>query len=60
MACSTMFAHPFILNVQPKPAPLPTTPPLPPFRGPDDEPPPAGERHGRAEPPKPAEPTPPG
>lgn len=52
MACSTMFAHPYILNVQPKPAPLPSTPPLPPFRGPDDEaPPPAGERHGSVEPP---------
>jgi hypothetical protein len=46
MACSTLFAHPFILRGEPKPAPLPTAPPLPPFRGPDDETPPAGERHG--------------
>jgi hypothetical protein len=46
MACSTLFAHPFILNVPPKPAPLPGGTPLPPFRGPDDEKPPAGERHG--------------
>jgi TonB C terminal len=61
MACSTMFAHPFILNVQPKPAPAPTTPPLPPFRGPDDAAPQTGERHGRAEPPAPAPaPAPPG
>jgi hypothetical protein len=46
MACSTLYAHPYILKVQPKPAPLPA--PLPPFRGPDDETPPAGsgERHG--------------
>lgn len=60
MACSTMFAHPFILNVQPKPAPAPTTPPLPPFRGPDETAPPAGERHGRAEPPPRVDPAPPG
>lgn len=46
MACSTLFAHPFILNVPPKPAPLPGGAPLPPFRGPDDEKPPEGERHG--------------
>ncbi len=53
MACSTMFAHPYILNVQPKPAPLPTPTPQPPFRGPDDEKAPAGERHGQRElPPK--------
>lgn len=58
MACSTLFAHPYILNVQPKPAPLPTTPPLPPFRGPESEPAPAGERHGRADPPPPARPPP--
>lgn len=43
MACSTLYAYPYILNVQPKPAPLPT--PLPPFRGPDEAPQP-GERHG--------------
>jgi hypothetical protein len=60
MACSTMFAHPFILNVQPKPAPAPATPPLPPFRGPDEAAPQTGERHGRADPPPPAEPAPPG
>ena len=53
MACSTLFAHPFILNVQPKPAPLPGAPPLPPFRGPDETPPAPGERHGlRADPPQ--------
>jgi hypothetical protein len=47
MACSTLFAHPYILKVQPKPAPLPGAPPLPPFRGPDNETPaPSGERHG--------------
>lgn len=46
MACSTLFAHPFILNVPPKPAPLPGGTPLPPFRGPDDEKPREGERHG--------------
>jgi hypothetical protein len=46
MACSTLYAHPYILKVQPKPAPLPGQTPLPPFRGPDDETPPAGERHG--------------
>lgn len=57
MACSTLYAHPFILKGQPKPAPLPTDPPLPPFRGPDGEPsPPAGERHGRLQPPEPAAP----
>ncbi len=46
MACSTLFAHPYILNVQPKPAPLPDGTPLPPFRGPDDEKSQPGERHG--------------
>jgi hypothetical protein len=46
MACSTLFAHPYILKVQPKPAPLPDGTPLPPFRGPDDEKPQPGERHG--------------
>jgi TonB C terminal len=59
MACSTMFAHPFILNVQPKPAPMPTTPPLPPLRGPDETAPKPGERHGRADPPPPEQ-APPG
>ncbi len=60
MACSTMFAHPFILNVQPKPAPMPSTPPLPPFRGPDEAAPQNGERHGSADPPPPGKQTPPG
>jgi hypothetical protein len=61
MACSTMYAHPYILNVQPKPAPAPSAPPQPPFRGPDDETPPKGERHGQLDPPpKPAEPAPKG
>jgi TonB C terminal len=61
MACSTMYAHPYILNVQPKPAPLPSTPPQPPFRGPDDEVPQKGVRHGQLEPaPKAAEPAPKG
>jgi hypothetical protein len=46
MACSTLYAHPYILKIQPKPAPLPGAPPLPPFRGPDDETAPNGERHG--------------
>ena len=46
MACSTLYAHPYILKVQPKSAPLPGTAPLPPFRGPDDETPQTGERHG--------------
>jgi hypothetical protein len=46
MACSTLYAHPFILNVPPKAAPLPGSTPLPPFKGPDDEKPPQGERHG--------------
>lgn len=55
MACSTLFAHPFILKVPPKPAPLPGGAPLPPFRGPDDEKPREGERHGfLAPPPEPA------
>ncbi|HYQ18004.1 MAG TPA: TonB C-terminal domain-containing protein, partial [Polyangiaceae bacterium] len=61
MACSTLFAHPYILKVQPKPAPLPGTQPLPPFRGPDDETPPSGERHGLlTDPPRPAHVAPPG
>ncbi|RYZ05949.1 MAG: hypothetical protein EOO73_17515 [Myxococcales bacterium] len=60
MACSTLYAHPFILNVQPKPAPMPSTPPLPPFRGPDEAAPPAGERHGQADPPPAAPSAPPG
>lgn len=61
MACSTLFAHPYILKVQPKPAPLPGSPPLPPFRGPDDETPPAnGERHGLSSPPAPGRAAPPG
>jgi hypothetical protein len=51
MACSTLFAHPFILKGQPKPAPLPSTPPLPPFRGPDEEQPTNNERHGSLTPP---------
>jgi hypothetical protein len=37
MACSTLYAHPIIKRAHPTPAPLPTTPPLPPFRGPDEE-----------------------
>jgi TonB-like protein len=61
MACSTLYAHPYILKLQPKPAPVPGTPPLPPFRGPDDETPaPTGERHGLlADPPAPQQ-APPG
>ena len=57
MACSTMYAYPYILKAQPKPAPLPTTP-LPPFRGPDEQAPQPEERHGQLEPaqPKPAAP----
>jgi hypothetical protein len=54
MACSTLFAHPFILNIPPKPAPLPGAPPLPPFRDPEDEKPPEGERHGSRAPATPA------
>ncbi|HEY6080098.1 MAG TPA: hypothetical protein VIW29_14895 [Polyangiaceae bacterium] len=46
MACSTLFAHPYILKGQPRPATPPSSPPLPPFRGPDDQPPAKGERHG--------------
>jgi hypothetical protein len=46
MACSTLFAKPFILKAQPKPAPVPTAPPLPPFRGPDEAAPQPEERHG--------------
>jgi TonB family protein len=60
MACSTLYAHPFILKAQPKPAPLPSTPPLPPFRGPDEAPLQPEERHGLlSNPPeaKPAAPT---
>lgn len=53
MACSTLYAHPYILNVQPKPAPLPDGTPLPPFRGPDDEKPQPGQRHGLLLAPKP-------
>ena len=61
MACSTLFAHPFILRAQPKPAPLPTVPPLPPFRGPDEAPPQPEERHGfLSEPPEPKPATPKG
>jgi TonB C terminal len=61
MACSTMYAHPYILKGQPKPAPLPTTPTQPPFRGPDDQLPAKGERHGQLEPaPKAGEPAPQG
>jgi hypothetical protein len=51
MACSTLYAHPFIKRAEPKPAPAPSAPPQPPFRGPDDEKPPSGsERHGRVDP----------
>lgn len=46
MACSTLYAHPYIKRAEPKPAPLPVTPPQPPFRGPDDEKPQDGQRHG--------------
>jgi TonB family protein len=46
MACSTLFAKPFILKAQPKPGPVPTAPPLPPFRGPDEAAPQPEERHG--------------
>jgi hypothetical protein len=46
MACSTLYAHPYILKVQPKAAPPPGSTPLPPFRGPEDEAPEPGERHG--------------
>ena len=61
MACSTLYAHPFIKRAEPKPAPLPNSPPQPPFRGPDDELPPDGERHGSLDPPvAPARPSPPG
>jgi hypothetical protein len=58
MACSTMYAHPFILKAQPKPAPLPTTPPLPPFRGPDEQAPQPEQRHGLLEPAQPKAPAP--
>jgi hypothetical protein len=50
MMCSTQFAHPYIINVPPKPAPLPSPTPQPPFRGPDDAAPPSGERHGLLDP----------
>jgi TonB C terminal len=61
MACSTLYAHPFILKGQPKPAPLPTVPPYGPFRGPDEETPQQGERHGLfAPPPAPQPAAPPG
>lgn len=56
MACSTLYAHPYILKVQPKPAPLPGQEPLPPFRGPDEETPQPGERHGLLQAPKPPAP----
>jgi hypothetical protein len=46
MACSTLYAHPYILKAQPKPAPVPTAPPLPPFRGPDEAAPQPEQRHG--------------
>ena len=46
MACSTLYAHPYMLKVQPKAAPPPGSTPLPPFRGPEDEAPAPGERHG--------------
>lgn len=59
MACSTLYAHPFIKRAEPKPAPAPT--PQPPFRGPDDEVPPNGQRHGRLAPKiRAADPAPPG
>jgi hypothetical protein len=61
MACSTLFAHPFIKRAEPKPAPAPSTPPQPPFRGPDDEaPPPNKERHGQLAPGADSRPAPPG
>lgn len=56
MACSTLFAHPYLLKIQPKTAPLPDAPPLPPLRSPDDELPAPGERHGLKT--SPAEPKP--
>ncbi|HKY36081.1 MAG TPA: hypothetical protein VJN18_09090 [Polyangiaceae bacterium] len=59
MACSTLYAHPFIKRTEPKPAPLPTTPRQPPFRGPDDAAPPDRQRHGLA-PGASARPAPPG
>jgi hypothetical protein len=51
MACSTLYAHPFILKAQPVPAPVPTAPPLPPFRGPDEAAPQPEQRHGLLTPP---------
>jgi len=59
MACSTLFAQPIIKRAQPTPAPLPGAPPLPPFRGPDEELPQPEQRHGFLAPPagpKPAAP----
>jgi hypothetical protein len=46
-ACSTYFARPFILKVQPKSAPPDVEPPAPPF---NKERSPEGERHGSREP----------
>lgn len=61
MACSTLYAHPFIKRAEPKPAPAPAPAPQPPFRGPDDEAPANGQRHGRLAPQtSPAGPAPPG
>jgi hypothetical protein len=60
MACSTLFAHPFIKRAEPKPAPAPAPAPQPPFRGPDDEVPPNGQRHGQLTPRASPAPTPPG
>jgi hypothetical protein len=61
MACSTLYAHPFIKRAEPKPAPPPTAPPQPPFRGPDDEtPPPREERHGQRAPAADSKPASPG
>jgi hypothetical protein len=61
MACSTLYAHPFIKRAEPKPAPAPTPTPQPPFRGPDDEVAPDGQRHGQLAPKTRAGPaTPPG
>lgn len=57
MACSTLYAHPYILKLPPTPAPLPA--PLPPFRGPDEAAPQPEQRHGLLTPParpKPAAP----
>jgi hypothetical protein len=57
--CSTFYAHPFILKAQPAPAPVPSAPPLPPLRGPDESPPQPEQRHGLLSPspgPEPATP----